>query len=146
MENHLRRHIGLNEHLDIFALVKSGLDRVGKSFKGHGLDALANATIGRGKTGSGSRAPELARIGRWAELTNYCLEDVLLTRDLGHFIAKEGYIIDRDAEQLTLHVPDWFRQAPSPITYSVAAPSGGQTVEKEAPSPSEAPGASQLST
>jgi DEAD/DEAH box helicase domain-containing protein len=113
LENHLLRNISLVEHLDLFALVKSGLDRAGKSFRGHGLDALAQATLGKGKNGSASRAPELARVGRWAELTNYCLEDVLLTRDLGHFIAREGYVIDKDGERLLLSVPDWYR-TPAP--------------------------------
>jgi hypothetical protein len=48
-------------------------------------------------------------VGRWAELVNYCLEDVLLTRELGHFIAREGYVYDRDGERLLLEVPAWYK-------------------------------------
>ena len=108
IENHLLRNLGIREHLDLFSVVKHGLEAAGKSWKGHGLDALASQTLGRGKTGKSAQAPELARTGRWADLVNYCLEDVLLTRDLGHFIAREGYVIDKDGERLLLSVPPWF--------------------------------------
>jgi DEAD/DEAH box helicase domain-containing protein len=118
IENHLLRNLPLREHLDLFSLVRSALDREGKSFKGHGLGALASQTIGRGKNGESAHAPKLAGDGRWGELVSYCLEDVLLTRDLGHFIAKEGYVIDREGERLLLSVPPWYispqtAQAPS---------------------------------
>jgi hypothetical protein len=63
-------------------------------------------------------------------LVNYCLEDVLLTRDLGHFISKEGYVIDRDGEKLPLLVPNWYRQAAPTIESAYSAPSGGQAVEE----------------
>jgi len=134
IENHLGRHLQINEHLDLFALVKGGLDRRGKSFKGHGLDALSSATLGRGKTGKASRAPELAATGHMAELTNYCMEDVLLTRDLGHFIAKEGYVIDKDGEQLPLHVPNWYRQTSPASVEAHQAPGVRPSVEETQPS------------
>lgn len=130
IENHLMRNLQLREHLDIFSLVKQGLDRSGKSFKGHGLDALAGATLGRGKVGKSSEATGLARVGHWAELVTYCLEDVLLTRDLAKFIAREGYVIDKDGEQLPLFVPEWFRQASPAAEAANSTPSGGQTVEE----------------
>jgi len=142
IENHLLRNLQLREHLDLFALVKSGLDRAGKSFKGHGLDALASATLGRGKTGKASRAPELASTGHMAELFQYCLEDCLLTRDLGHFIAERGFVIDKDGEELALHVPSWYRQA-SPASVETHQTSGvRQEVEETQSSTSESPGAS----
>jgi DEAD/DEAH box helicase domain-containing protein len=122
IENHLMRNLQLNEHVDLFALVKHGLDRVGKSFRGHGLDALAQSTLGHGKNGSASRAPELARMGHWAELTNYCLEDVLLTRDLGHFIAREGFVYDKDGERLLLSVPPWYVSPAPPAQVANSTP------------------------
>src|SRR6185503_2760024 len=94
IENHLARSLPIKEHLDLFVLVKSALARENKSWKGHGLDALASGTIGRGKIGSGAGAPGLAKDGRWAELFSYCLEDVLLTRSLGHFIQENSFVID----------------------------------------------------
>jgi DEAD/DEAH box helicase domain-containing protein len=109
--NHLDRNVLVKEHLDLFAIIKSALAREGKSWKGHGLDAVCSATIGRGKTGHGAHAPDLAREGRWAELTNYCLSDVLLTRDLALFIQKNGFILDRDGDKLALETPDWFKPA-----------------------------------
>lgn len=121
IENHLLRSLPIKEHLDLFALVKSALDRTGKSFKGHGLGALSSQTLGKDKNGVAEHAPVLSNTGHWGELVNYCLEDVLLTRDLGHFIAREGYVIDKDGERLLLSVPDWYRQtnttsAPTSVT------------------------------
>jgi hypothetical protein len=113
LENHLYQNLPICEHLDLFALVKSGLERSGKSWKGHGLNAICERTLGRGKNGTSAHAPQLAHEGKWAELFSYCLEDCLLTRDLGHFIAREGYVIDKDGERLLLSVPDWFRASPT---------------------------------
>ena len=105
---HLDKHVSVKEHLDIFSLVKSALARENKSWKGHGLDALCMGTIGRGKSGHGAQAPGLAKHGRFAELFNYCLDDVLLTRELAKFAAKNGFVIDRDGDKLALDIPDWF--------------------------------------
>ena len=108
LENHFARTLAIKEHLDLFVLVKAALARDNKSWKGHGLDALATNTLGRGKTGHGSHAPALARDGKWGQLVNYCLEDVLLTRDLGRFVAQNRFVIDRDGEKLALDVPEWY--------------------------------------
>ncbi len=47
-----------------------------------GLNTLALVNLGRGKTGAGLEAPQLYREGRLEELKNYCLNDVLLTKEL----------------------------------------------------------------
>jgi DEAD/DEAH box helicase domain-containing protein len=109
LQNHLGRHARLVEHIDVFSLVRRELETSRKSWKGHGLDALCRNTLGTGKTGSGERAPHLAAEGKWAELVNYCLSDVLLTRDLCNFIRKEGYVIDKDGDRLPIALPPWFR-------------------------------------
>jgi len=109
IQNSLARPLKLVEHVDIFADVKRALELAGKSWKGHGLDALCRNTFGMGKIGSGEHAPQLVVEGKWAELVNYCLSDVLLTRDLCEFIRKEGYVIDKDGERLPIALPPWFR-------------------------------------
>lgn len=109
IQNHLGRNARLVEHVDVFSLVRRQLEAEGKSWKGHGLDALCRSTLGEGKSGSGEHAPLLAAEGKWAELVNYCLSDVLLTRDLCEFIRKKGFVIDKDGEELRLEVPAWFR-------------------------------------
>ena len=47
-----------------------------------GLNTLSLINLGRGKTGAGLEAPTLFREGRLEELKSYCLNDVLLTKDL----------------------------------------------------------------
>lgn len=109
MENHLGRSLILKEHIDLFALVRDALAKAGKGWKGHGLDAFCQRTLGEGKTGTGEHAPRLAREGRWAELISYCYNDVLLTQKLCNFIRWNGFVLDKDGERLYLDIPQWFR-------------------------------------
>jgi hypothetical protein len=56
------------------------------------LDSLAQATLGAGKLGSGLDALEYYRMGDWAKLERYCLEDVKLTRDLYEYAKQHGQL------------------------------------------------------
>jgi DEAD/DEAH box helicase domain-containing protein len=47
-----------------------------------GLDSIAKATLGEGKTASGLEAIRLWREGRLDELKRYCINDVRITRDV----------------------------------------------------------------
>lgn len=47
-----------------------------------GLNTLALVNLGKGKTGHGTEAPQLYAEGRTEELKQYCLNDVLLTKEL----------------------------------------------------------------
>lgn len=64
-------------------------------FLGHrvGLDGVAKATLGRGKSGHGLEALEWFRQGKLAELKEYCLDDVRLTRDLYEYGKKNGHVL-----------------------------------------------------
>jgi len=62
--------------LDIFAHAEKTLGfRVG-------LDAIAQATLGHGKTGTGLDALKFYKAGKWKELEEYCLADVRVTREV----------------------------------------------------------------
>jgi len=63
--------------------------------RGHriGLDDLAQANIGTGKTGHGLEAIDMYREGRIEELKQYCLNDVKITRDLYEHGIKNGKLI-----------------------------------------------------
>lgn len=62
------------------------------------LERLSQANLGKGKTGHGPHAAELFRAGKMEELKAYCLNDVVLTKEL--------YELYRDKKSLLLPVKD----------------------------------------
>ena len=66
------------------------------------LDSLAQATLGRGKTGSGTESVEWWRSGDPAQrqkVVDYCRMDVELTRDIYLFAKEHGYVCIEDLRQ-----------------------------------------------
>ena len=98
--------IHLKEHLDLLQLI---WEAIGKQ-KGYTLDECGQRTLGWGKNGHGEMAPQLAEDGRWTELLEYCLGDVVLTLELFTYAQKNGGIIGIDGELLRLPLPEWFSQ------------------------------------
>ena len=73
------------------------------------LDAIAQATLGEGKTGSGLHAIELWRAGKIEELKSYCLNDVRLTKDLYDFAQKNSKLMFQDffeVREIKLNFPE----------------------------------------
>ena len=60
---------------------------------GYRLDDVAYETIGLRKSGNGAHAPYFYQQGRWAELIDYCLQDVKIEKELFEFIVSNGYVI-----------------------------------------------------
>ena len=60
-----------------------------------GLDHLASATLGVGKTADGLQSLEWVRQGRLDLVRDYCLKDVEILRDLYLFGRREGYVLYR---------------------------------------------------
>jgi hypothetical protein len=58
------------------------------------LDAISRSTFGLSKSGKGELAPSLYRKGLHAELFEYNLNDVRLTRKLWEFQKAYGFIVD----------------------------------------------------
>jgi len=56
------------------------------------LDAVAEATLGHGKTGDGLDAIRFFRQGNWDALAQYCLNDVRITRDLYEHGLRRGHV------------------------------------------------------
>jgi hypothetical protein len=54
------------------------------------LDSLAQATLGRGKSGSGLDALRWFKEGRFDLITTYCLDDVRLTKELYDYGQRHG--------------------------------------------------------
>lgn len=66
------------------------------------LESLAQATLGRGKIGSGTESVEWWRSGDPAlrqKVVEYCRNDVELTRDLYVFGKEKGYVCIEDMKQ-----------------------------------------------
>ncbi len=83
---HLASALPLVDHCDLMDAIVTTL-RYRLS-----LENVARATLGRGKSGHGLGALEYYRQGRWGELCTYCMDDVLLTRDLFFYARTHGML------------------------------------------------------
>ena len=84
------------------------------------LDALAKATLGMSKLGSGLDALAYYRAGDWARLERYCLEDVKLTRDLYEYAKKHGNLLFNKGPNRAV-VPMSFAESPYSRLFKEAA-------------------------
>jgi hypothetical protein len=64
------------------------------------LDTLAQATLGRGKIGDGSKAGEWWEQGLYDKVREYCLEDVRLTKELYDYARTQGKLKYKDLREL----------------------------------------------
>ena len=79
--------------LDLLAEVHAALGRRIR------LDSLAQATLGRGKTGDGLKAGVWWEEGKFDLVRHYCIEDVRLTKELYDYALKNGSLQYRDLNQ-----------------------------------------------
>lgn len=95
-EKNLRRLPNLDILIDIQSLIGHLLS----------LDHLAQFTLGRKKSGSGMDAPRWFRQGRFDLLEKYCIDDVIITRDLYNFGVENGFVKyqRRDGKSATIPV------------------------------------------
>lgn len=73
--------------------------------KGYKLDQVASRTLGVGKSGDGTFATTLVSRGRWADLVDYCANDVFLTAKLYNHIVEKGWVQSPDNGELWLPEP-----------------------------------------
>ncbi len=57
------------------------------------LDILAKTNLGVGKTNHGLDAIKFYNAGDWESLEKYCMQDVLITRDLYELAKKQSYLM-----------------------------------------------------
>jgi DEAD/DEAH box helicase domain-containing protein len=111
VEGLVGRRMALRYHLDLYTEVAAAAARRGLvGSKGDGtLDRLAKRNLGRGKINHGSHAKELAQKGRWAQLFNYCADDVALTRDLFRYAVEHGGLHVMTTF-IAIDLPVWLRE------------------------------------
>ncbi len=90
--------------LDLLAEVQKVLGRRVR------LQSLAEATLGRGKSGDGLTAGEWWKEGKKERVREYCIEDVRLTRELYDYALLHGalkYKDLRDIRDIKLDTSNW---------------------------------------
>lgn len=102
----LGRPLHIKKHIDLLAMVRS--EPTGRR-KGNTLGDIAQRTLGYGKTGDGALAPQMYDEGRFAELHDYCIADVELTRLLFKTVQTEGGVISIDNQLMAFDLPAWFQ-------------------------------------
>jgi DEAD/DEAH box helicase domain-containing protein len=78
-------------------LLKEVKNVLGRRLK---LDNLAEATLGKGKTGHGLEAVKWWKQGLKEKVLEYCLSDVAITKDLYEYAKKKGVVKYRDYDGL----------------------------------------------
>jgi DEAD/DEAH box helicase domain-containing protein len=73
---------------------------------GYKLDDVAFETIGMRKTANGALAPIMFQEGKFAELVDYCIEDVRIEKTLFEFAATYGYVV-RNGRAIQLSNPEY---------------------------------------
>ncbi|PIP64223.1 hypothetical protein COW96_03725 [Candidatus Roizmanbacteria bacterium CG22_combo_CG10-13_8_21_14_all_33_16] len=68
---------------------------------------MIKATLQKAKTGHGLQAISYYKEGKWDELKKYCLDDVLLTKELFDFGLKHGEIYYLDERGRATIKVDW---------------------------------------
>lgn len=97
--------------LPVFDILDYFKEKVGRRL---GLNDIAFATLGKKKTGHGLMAVEYFKEGKIAELKKYCLNDVILTKELFEYGIRHGEIFYLN-EVGKISVPvDWKKYLESP--------------------------------
>jgi DEAD/DEAH box helicase domain-containing protein len=89
------------------------------------LQSLAEATLGKGKSGDGLKAGDWWREGKFDKVREYCIEDVRLTRELYDYALKHGklkYKDLRDIRDIKLDTSTWLLKADTAPTMTHALP------------------------
>ncbi len=78
------------------------------------LQSLAEATLGRGKSGDGLKAGEWWKEGKKDKVREYCIEDVRITRELYDYALTHGVLKYKDLQKIRdikLDISLWSRGA-----------------------------------
>ena len=102
--------------IDLLAEIKNVLGRRLK------LDSVAEATLGRKKTGSGLDAVKWWEAGEYEKVKKYCIEDVRITKDVYEYALKNGKIFYSDFGQkraIPLDTSHWENGEKNSLTHTL---------------------------
>jgi len=102
--------------LDLLAEIKKSL---GYRIK---LDSVAEATLGRKKSGHGLEAMEWWKQGRYDDVIKYCIDDVKITKDIYDYALKNGHLKFKDGntiKEIKLDTSKWENKGNSAITQTL---------------------------
>ncbi len=80
---------GKIQHFSTFDILDDIRAKIGRRLA---LNDLISTTLNKKKTGHGLMAIDFFKEGKWDELKKYCLDDVMLTKELFEFGVKNGEI------------------------------------------------------
>ncbi len=102
--------------LDILKEIKKSLGRRIK------LDTIAEATLGKKKTGHGLEAIAWWKSGEIDKIIKYCLEDVKITKEVYEYALENRLLKYKDGNELKdikLDTSDWEKEYSNPITHTL---------------------------
>ena len=86
------------------------------------LDAIAEGTLGEGKSGDGSKSLQWWRAGEIDKVREYCLKDVELTRKIFDYALKNGSVKYKELggiREIKLDVSKWLLPKSTAMTFSM---------------------------
>lgn len=102
--------------VDLLAEIKNVLGRRIK------LDSVAEATLGRKKSGSGLDAIKWWQEGKYEKVIKYCIEDVRITKEIYEYALKNGKLRYSDfgeKKDIRLDTSLWEAKTDSAITHTL---------------------------
>ena len=102
--------------IDLLAEIKNVLGRRLK------LDSVAEATLGRKKTGHGLDAVTWWQNGEYEKVIKYCIEDVRITKDVYDYALKNGklhYMDFGEKRDIPLNTSKWEAASASAMTHTL---------------------------
>ncbi len=85
-----RYYPGKLQHFSTFDLLDDIKSKIGRRLS---LNDLLYATLGKKKSGHGLMAIDYFKEGKWEELKKYCLDDVMLTKELFEYGSEKGEVM-----------------------------------------------------
>jgi len=95
---------GRVDQFAVFDILEDIKNKIGKRLA---LNDLVFATLNKKKTGHGLLAIDYFKSKQWEKLKNYCLDDVLLTKELFDFGVKNGQVYHLTANGKETIKVDW---------------------------------------